>query len=84
MLDIVEVYIESFRGRNFDVYLFGEFVEELVDYLIICFFINVMVVIFGLVEIEEDVVIVFLFLFGVCINCFLYIMNSQDDLVKKV
>lgn len=76
-------YINSFKGCGICLFLFGEFIDEFVDYLMIWFSINVLCVIYDLVIDDLELVIVYFLLIDVIVNWFLYMFELFQDLVMK-
>jgi 4-hydroxybutyryl-CoA dehydratase / vinylacetyl-CoA-Delta-isomerase len=76
-------YIESLRGRNLNVFLFGERVEEPVDHPIIRPSINAVAETYDLAAAEPDLATAVSPLTGERVNRFLHIAESADDLVQQ-
>ncbi|HXV51439.1 MAG TPA: 4-hydroxyphenylacetate 3-hydroxylase N-terminal domain-containing protein, partial [Nitrosopumilaceae archaeon] len=76
-------YIESLRGRNLKVYLFGERVKEPVDHPIIRPSINAVAETYDLAVREEELATVKSSLSGQKVNRFLHIAESAEDLVNQ-
>ncbi len=76
-------YIESLRGRNLTVYLFGERVEEPVDHPMIRPSINAVAETYDLALREPDVATAESPLTGKRVNRFLHIARSREDLVAQ-
>jgi 4-hydroxybutyryl-CoA dehydratase/vinylacetyl-CoA-Delta-isomerase len=78
-----EQYIESLRGRNLKVYLFGELVEEPVDHPVIRPSINAMAETYDLAVRQPDLASAESPFTGGHVNRFLHIAESPDDLVLQ-
>ena len=78
-----EDYIESLRGRNLNIYLFGENVEEPVDHPMIRPSINAVAATYDLAIKEPDLASVISPFSGQRISRFLHIAQSTDDLVTQ-
>jgi 4-hydroxybutyryl-CoA dehydratase/vinylacetyl-CoA-Delta-isomerase len=78
-----EQYIESLRGRNLKVYLFGELVAEPVDHPMIRPSINAVAETYELAMREPDVATVKSSLTGKPVNRFLHVAQSPEDLVSQ-
>jgi 4-hydroxybutyryl-CoA dehydratase/vinylacetyl-CoA-Delta-isomerase len=78
-----EEYIESLRGRNLKVFLFGELVEEPVDHPLIRPSINAMAETYDLAEREPDLATAYSPLIDDRVNRFLHIASSAEDLVNQ-
>ena len=76
-------YIESLRGRNLRVYLFGELVEEPVDHPMIRPSINAVAETYDLAIREPEIATVESSLTAERVNRFLHIAQSPDDLVAQ-
>ncbi len=76
-------YIESLRGRNLTVYLFGERVEEPVDHPMIRPSINAVAETYDLALREPEVATAESPLTGKRVNRFLHIAQSPEDLVAQ-
>jgi len=76
-------YIESLRGRNLKVYLFGELVKEPVDHPMIRPSINAVAETYDLAVREEDLATVKSSITGQRVNRFLHIVESAEDLVNQ-
>ncbi len=76
-------YIESLRGRNMNVYLGGERVEEPVDHPIIRPSINAVAETYDLALRDPEIATTLSPLTGERINRFLHIAGSADDLVRQ-
>jgi len=78
-----EEYIESLKGRNLKVYLFGELVKEPVDHPIIRPSINAVAKTYDLAVEEEDLASTKSSITGERVNRFLHIAESAQDVVYK-
>ena len=78
-----EEYIESLRGRNVKVYLFGELVKEPVDHPLIRPSINAVAKTYDLAVEEEDLAFPQSSITGERVNRFLHIAESAQDLVLQ-
>ena len=78
-----EDYLDSLRGRDIDVYLFGEKVEEPVDNPIIRPSINALKDTYDLAEEDPELATAHSPLIDAKVNRFLHIVESSQDLVKK-
>ena len=78
-----EEYIESLRGRDLKVYLFGELVKEPVDHPIIRPSINAVARTYDLAVEEEDLASPKSSISGERVNRFLHIAESAQDLVLQ-
>lgn len=78
-----EDYINSLRGRDIKVYLFGELVKEPVDHPMIRPSINAMAETFDLAVREERLATAESSISGGRVNRFLHIAESADDLVMQ-
>ena len=76
-------YIESLRGRNLKVYLFGELVDEPVDHPMIRPSINAVAETYDLAVQEPEIASVSSKITGMQINRFLHIAESAEDLVGQ-
>src|SRR5437879_3850632 len=76
-------YIQSLRGRNTKVYLFGELVKEPVDHPIIRPSINAVAETYDLAIREEGIATAKSSLTGQTINRFLHIVQSPEELVNQ-
>ena len=74
-------YIESLRGRNLKVYLFGELVKEPVDHPMIRPSINAVAETYDLAVREEELATAKSSITGQKVNRFLHIAESAEDLV---
>ena len=78
-----EDYINSLRGRNLRVFLFGELVDEPVDHPLIRPSINAVAETYDLALREPEVATVESALTGGRVNRFLHIVQSPEDLVAQ-
>ena len=78
-----EQYIESLRGRNLKVYLFGELVDEPVDHPMIRPSINAVAETYDLAVRDPELASVQSPLTGERVNRFLHIAGSPEDLVNQ-
>ena len=78
-----EEYIQSLRGRDLKVYLFGELVKEPVDHPIIRPSINAVAKTYDLAVEEEDLAFPQSSISGERVNRFLHIAESAHDLVLQ-
>ena len=76
-------YIDSLRGRNLKVYLFGELVAEPVDHPMIRPSINAVAETYELATREPEVATVKSSLTGKPVNRFLHVAQSPEDLVAQ-
>ncbi|HEX9845608.1 MAG TPA: 4-hydroxyphenylacetate 3-hydroxylase N-terminal domain-containing protein [Candidatus Nitrosotenuis sp.] len=76
-------YIQSLRGRNLIVYLFGELVKEPVDHPMIRPSINAVAETYDLAAREEDLAAPVSKISGKRVNRFLHIAESATDLVLQ-
>ena len=76
-------YIESLRGRNLKVYLFGELVPEPVDHPMIRPSINAMAMTYGLAQQRPDLATALSPFTGERVNRFLHIATSSNDVVLQ-
>jgi 4-hydroxybutyryl-CoA dehydratase/vinylacetyl-CoA-Delta-isomerase len=78
-----EEYVQSLRGRNLKVYLFGELIEEPVDHPLIRSSINALAETYDLAEREPDLATAHSPLIDDRVNRFLHIAESAEDLVNQ-
>lgn len=78
-----EEYIQSLRGRNLKVYLFGELVKEPVDHPMIRPSINAIAETYDLAIREEELAAPMSKISGKRVNRFLHIAESANDLVLQ-
>lgn len=78
-----EEYIESLRGRNLTVYLFGDLVDDPVEHPMIRPSINAVAETFDLAARDPELASVDSSLSGTKINRFLHIAESAEDLVNQ-
>jgi len=78
-----EEYIESLKGRNIKVYLFGELVKEPVDHPMIRPSINAVAKTYDLAVEEEDLAFPKSSISGERVNRFLHIAENAQDLVLQ-
>jgi len=78
-----EEYIESLKGRNLKVYLFGELVKEPVDHPIIRPSINAVAKSYDLAVEEEELASAKSSITGERVNRFLHIAESAQDVVLQ-
>jgi len=78
-----EEYIESLKGRDLKVYLFGELVKEPVDHPMIRPSINAVAKTYDLAVEEEDLAFPHSSISGEKVNRFLHIAESAEDLVLQ-
>lgn len=78
-----EDYIESLRGRDLKIYLFGELVKEPVDHPMIRPSINAVAETYDLAVREETLASVDSSFTGLKVNRFLHIAESAQDLVMQ-
>ncbi len=78
-----EDYVNSLRGRNLNVYLFGEIVEEPVDHPMIRPSINAVAETYDLAIREPELASVVSPFTGERISRFLHVCASTDDLVRQ-
>lgn len=78
-----EDYIQSLRGRNLKVYLFGDLVEEPVDHPMIRPSINALAETYDLALREPELASAHSSLINGSVNRFLHIATNADDLVKQ-
>ncbi len=76
-------YVESLRGRDVDVYLFGDKVDEPVDHPIIRPSINALKRTYDLAVEDPELATAHSDLIDAPVNRFLHIVGSPDDLVMK-
>ena len=76
-------YIQSLRGRNLKVYLFGELVKDPVDHPMIRPSINAVAETYDLAVREEDLATAKSSITGKRVNRFLHIVESAEDLVLQ-
>ncbi|HEU0144730.1 MAG TPA: 4-hydroxyphenylacetate 3-hydroxylase N-terminal domain-containing protein, partial [Nitrososphaera sp.] len=76
-------YIESLRGRNLKIYLFGELVEEPVDHPMIRPSINAVAETYDLAAENPELAAPHSSLTGLQVNRFLHIVESPQDLVNQ-
>jgi 4-hydroxybutyryl-CoA dehydratase / vinylacetyl-CoA-Delta-isomerase len=76
-------YIQSLRGRNIKVYLFGELVKEPVDHPMIRPSINAVAETYDLANEELEIASAQSSLTGIKVNRFLHIAESAMDLVNQ-
>lgn len=76
-------YIDSLRGRNLRVYLFGELVDEPVDHPIIRPSINAIAETYDLADRRPDLATALSPFTGERVNRFLHIATSAEDLVLQ-
>lgn len=78
-----EEYIESLRGRNLKIYLFGELIGEPVDHPIIRPSINALAETYNLVATDSELASTESAISGQVVNRFLHIAESAEDLVLQ-
>lgn len=78
-----EDYINSLRGRNLKVYLFGELVEDIVEHPLIRPSINAVAETYDLAERDPDLAMAASHLTGEMVNRFLNVAMSRDDVVLQ-
>ena len=78
-----EDYIQSLRGRDLKIYLFGELVKEPVDHPIIRPSINAVAETYDLAVREEELASAHSSITGLQVNRFLHIAESAQDLVLQ-
>ena len=78
-----EEYIESLRGRDLDVYLFGERVPEPVDHPVIRPSINAVAETYRLAEVDPELASAPSRLSGQRVNRFLHVTESVEDVVQQ-
>src|ERR671912_1345111 len=76
-------YIESLRGRDMKVYLFGELIEEPVDHPMIRPSINAVAETYDIANNEPEIASSHSSLTGIKVNRFLHIAESATDLVNQ-
>ena len=76
-------YVDSLRGRDVDVYLFGERIEEPVDHPIIRPSINSLKMTYDLATEDPELATAHSDLIDAPVNRFLHIVGSPQDLVMK-
>ncbi|MDQ3947901.1 MAG: 4-hydroxybutyryl-CoA dehydratase, partial [Thermoproteota archaeon] len=76
-------YIESLRGRNLKIYLFGELVKEPVDHPMIRPSINAVAETYDLAAEDPQLAAPQSSLTGLQVNRFLHIVESPQDLVDQ-
>lgn len=76
-------YVESLRGRNIDVYLFGELIDNPVDHPIIRPSINSLKRTYDLAVEDPELATAHSELIDAPVNRFLHIVGSPEDLVMK-
>jgi 4-hydroxybutyryl-CoA dehydratase / vinylacetyl-CoA-Delta-isomerase len=76
-------YIESLRGRNLKIYLFGELVKEPVDHPMIRPSINAVAETYDLAAEDPQLAAPLSSLTGLQVNRFLHIVESAQDLVDQ-
>ena len=76
-------YIESLRGRNLKIYLFGELVKEAVDHPMIRPSINAVAETYDLAAQDPELAAPRSSLTGLQVNRFLHIVESAQDLVDQ-
>ncbi len=76
-------YIESLRGRDLKVYLFGELIKNPVDHPLIRPSINAVAETYDLAERHPELGAATSSLTGTTVNRFLHIAESAEDLVKQ-
>ena len=82
-LKTADDYIDSLRGRNLDVYLLGERIEEPVDHPIVRPSINAMAESYILADEDPDLATAWSSISEQQINRFLHVPESAEDLVQK-
>ena len=78
-----EDYIQSLRGRDLKIYLFGELVKEPVDHPMIRPSINAVAETYDLAVREEELASAHSSITGLTVNRFLHIAESAQDLVLQ-
>ena len=78
-----EQYIESLRGRNLRVYLWGEALDEPVDHPLVRPSVNAVAETFGLASRDPELASAISPFTGERINRFLHIAQNSDDLVMQ-
>ena len=76
-------YIESLRGRNLKVYLFGELVKEPVDHPMIRPSINAIAATYDLAVENPELATAYSSISGKSVNRFLQVTESVDDVVLQ-
>ena len=76
-------YIESLRGRDMKVYLFGELIKEPVDHPMIRPSINAVAETYDIANNEPEIASSHSSLTGITVNRFLHIAESAADLVNQ-
>src|SRR5919106_1694597 len=76
-------YIESLRGRDMKVYLFGELIEEPVDHPMIRPSINAVAETYDIANSEPEIATSRSSLTGLKVNRFLHVAESAEDLVNQ-
>ena len=76
-------YIESLRGRDLKVYLFGELIKEPVDHPMIRPSINAVAETYDLAVREAELASADSSITGIRVNRFLHIAESAEDLVRQ-
>src|SRR5690606_13625772 len=76
-------YVESLRGRDVEVYLFGERIEEPVDHPIIRPSINALKMTYDLALEDPDLATAHSDLIDARVNRFLHLPKQNHDLVMK-
>lgn len=76
-------YIESLRGRNIKVYLFGELIGEPVDHPMIRPSINAVAETYDIATSEPEIATSRSSLTGLKVNRFLHVAESAEDLVNQ-
>lgn len=76
-------YIESLRGRNLKIYLFGELVKEAVDHPMIRPSINAVAETYDLAAEDPELAAPHSSITGLQVNRFLHIVESAQDLVDQ-
>jgi 4-hydroxybutyryl-CoA dehydratase/vinylacetyl-CoA-Delta-isomerase len=76
-------YIESLRGRDMKVYLFGELIKEPVDHPMIRPSINAVAETYDIANNEPELASSYSSLAGIKVNRFLHIAESAEDLVNQ-
>ncbi|MGD2127835.1 MAG: 4-hydroxyphenylacetate 3-hydroxylase N-terminal domain-containing protein [Lysobacterales bacterium] len=83
MIRTPQQYIDSLRGRNLDVYLFGERIDEPVDHPVIRPSVNAVAETYALAERNPELGTALSPFTGERVNRFLHIAQSRDDLVMQ-
>ncbi|HEY9387631.1 MAG TPA: 4-hydroxyphenylacetate 3-hydroxylase N-terminal domain-containing protein [Nitrososphaeraceae archaeon] len=76
-------YIESLRGRNIKVYLFGDLVKEPVDHPMIRPSINAVAETYDIANEEPEIASPYSSITGSKVNRFLHITEASEDLVNQ-